>query len=330
MKSSQPTKKNLDLPAARASDLTPYRPLSEVFHSVESQAADAAGVVHVIGHSVEDRPIQAVELKASTNHSPSILVCANIHGIEYIAVEVALGFLAQAGQVDSQVSQLRQRANIWIIPTLNPDAYERTWVQGGRGVLSELRTNANGVDLNRNFPKPAKNRPTWINFGGWRLGSADPANAFFRGETPLSEPESRALAHLHDRVSFHASANLHSTMGTVIPPCVNTATEYGQYGALVQAFREGQNRWGYRRMANRWFDRFTGEQEDFQHHQHDAWAVCIEHYPLWFQPWRFRPGNSLFWRFNPSSPSAWVANDIPGIVGFFSAALEMPPPSQLR
>jgi hypothetical protein len=329
MNASHPTAEALSLPAIKAQVLAPYRPLSEVTASVERLAEKAEGTVRIIGHSVQNRPIQAVHLHGAVHNAPSVLVCANIHGIEYIAVEVALGLLQQAGHSNSGIAQLREQANVWIIPTLNPDAYERTWRQNGCGVLSELRTNANGVDLNRNFPKPGQNRRTWIDFGGWRLGSEDPKNAFFRGDSPLSEPETSALASLHQQVPFHASANLHSTMGTIIPPCVQTGAEYRHYGALARAFRDGQHKWGYRRMANRWFDRYTGEQEDFQHELHHTWAVCVEHYPLWVQPWRFRPGNPLFWKFNPRRPAPWVANDIPGIVSFFKAALQMPPPSHL-
>ena len=62
-------------------------------------------------------------------------------------------------------------------------------------------TNARGVDLNRNFPLPAPQQPVWFDFDGWRTGSDDPSNPFYRGEHPLSEPESAAIAGLLDRVA---------------------------------------------------------------------------------------------------------------------------------
>ena len=217
----------------------------------------------------------------------------------------------------------RERAHVWVLPSLNPDGYARTWRQAGHGQLSELRTNARGVDLNRNFPRPQHSRSIWFNFGGWRTGSDDPKNPFFRGSGAFSEPETQAIRTLCENTAFIASANLHSTMGTIIPPCVHTQSDYRQYGELIRAFARGQKRWRYRRLANRFFDRFTGEQEDYQHHAHGTWAVCVEHYPIWKQSGRFSPGKPLFWRFNPRVPSEWVENDIPGIAAYFRAALTL-------
>jgi len=309
--------------------LDPYRSPEDLATATMELAIRAGGSVHEIGHSVQGRPIRAVEMRAPESKAPTVLVCANIHGIEFIAAEVALGILEQAAEAVSEVGKLRQKANIWVIPSLNPDAYAATWDAQGQGTLASFRKNANGVDLNRNYPKPAANRPIWMNFGGWRTGSEDPQNAFYRGSAPLSEPETRAIADLHGRIPIHASANLHSTMGTVIPPCVRSRADYKQYADLVNALRRGQPHRRYRRMANRWFDRFTGEQEDFQHHMHGTWAVCIEHYPLWVNPWRFRPWYPIFWRFNPRNPAPWIKNDIPGIAAFFEAALALDPAPRL-
>ncbi len=311
-----------------ANPLSPYRSPTERDAVALRLTESAGGVVHTIGESVQGRPILACELPSPCADAPSILVCANIHGVEFIAAEVALGVLAWANRSDSVISRLRDRAHIWVIPSLNPDAYARTWTAGGVGALHELRRNENGVDLNRNFPKPASTRKVWFDFNGWRTGSDDPKNPFFRGKSPASEPETTALISLHDRVRFHASANLHSAMGTVIPPHVLDGQVYRMYRSLYRRFREGQPRWSYRRMANRWLDRFIGEQEDFQHYVHDTWAICVEHYPIWVNPWRMLPGRPLFWRFNPERPGEWVDNDVPGLAAYFTAALALQPPSR--
>ena len=290
----------------------------------------AGGHVHTIGHSVEARPILAMELPSSRADAPSVLVCANIHGVEFIAAEVALGLLRRSARGDKQVEALREKAHIWVIPSLNPDAYARTWRDGGVGRLDQLRRNANGVDLNRNFPKPAQQKSVWFDLNGWRTGSDDPENAFYRGRAPASEPETQALVALHERVELHASANLHSTMGTLIPPCVTSSTDYREYGALCRTFRDAQPRWRYRRMSNRWLDRFTGEQEDFQHHLGGTWALCVEHYALWARPSRLWSKGPIFWRFNPEVPETWVDNDIPGLLAFFDAALKLERPRRLK
>ncbi len=58
--------------------------------------------------------------------------------------------------------------NLYVIPSLNPDGYYK-----------KSRVNANGVDINRNFP--TKN---WI---------CTEQNEFFGGNEPASEPETRFL-----------------------------------------------------------------------------------------------------------------------------------------
>ena len=195
--------------------------------------------------------------------------------------------------------------------------------------LPELRKNAAGIDLNRNFPKPAKDRPVWITLDGWRTGSDDPKNAFYRGPAAFSEPETRAVETLSSTVQFHAGLNSHSTMGTVILPCLFNSKHSRAYGQLTRAFRSGQKRWRYRRLSARWLDTFTGEQEDWQHHQKDMWSVCIEHYALWACWTRFLRRDALFWRFNPVEPQVWVDNDLPGVAAYFRAAPTMPPPSEV-
>ncbi len=303
------------------SPLDRYRSSDARERAVDALAETSRGEVHVLGESVEGRPIRAVHLKG--RGSRAVLVCAGIHGPEWIGTEVALGFLERAR---SSFDDLLERGDVWVIPCLNPDGYERTWARGGVGKLSELRQNAHGVDLNRNYPLPAPLAPVLSTLGGWRTGSDDPKNSFFRGTGPLSEPETAALAKLASEVPFHASVSLHSTMGTLFPPCVGDADTSAKYRALCAAFSHAQKDVRYRHFAAGSLDRFTGEQEDHQHHVHHTWAICVEHYPLWVDTKRFLQSN-LFRRFNPPDPQVWVANDLPGIAAYFRAALDLPPPA---
>lgn len=246
-------------------------------------------------------------------------MCAGIHGLEYIGVEVALGVLTRL----DDLRDLLAHADLWIVPTLNPDGYARTWEREGRGVLHELRRNAHGVDLNRNFPLPGLQRPVISTLDGWRTGSDDPESPFYRGREPLSEPETAALESLLTRVRFHASVSLHSSMGTLFPPCLDgePSSVAATYADLAHAFTRAQTKARYRFISGGSLDRFTGEQEDHQHHAHHTWAICVEHYPLWVDPSRFLQPN-LFRRFNPPEPDPWVASDAPAIAAYFRAALK--------
>ncbi len=125
----------------------------------------------LLGHSVDGRPIHAVEV-GDPNSPNKELVVGCIHGNEPAGIAIAhwLEHQSPAG------------VDLWIVPDLNPDGRAR----GTRG-------NAHGVDLNRNFPFR------------WRpLG-----RPYDSGVQALSEPESRTayrfIRKLRPRVSiwFH-------------------------------------------------------------------------------------------------------------------------------
>jgi protein MpaA len=114
----------------------------------------------VVGRSVKRRPIVAVELSAARARA-TVLVVGAIHGNEPAGIEVARA-VRRAGTIPG--------IDLWVIDDLNPD-----------GVAAHTRQNADGVDLNRNFP--------WR----WRrLGR--PGDQQYSGSRPLSEPEAR-VAH---------------------------------------------------------------------------------------------------------------------------------------
>jgi hypothetical protein len=287
----------------------------------------AGGELVELGKSVEERPIWAARIPSSGSgeEKPKVLLSGNIHGVEFIATHLVLAFLQALAEKKAPMVGLMDRAEIWLIPSINPDAYARTWEVGGRGSLAELRKNANGVDLNRNFPLPQKRRA----FFAPGAGSSNPSAATYHGKSPMSEPETQALCALFERTPFHASANLHSFMGTLITPRVPRKIPYRAYSKLCRAFGDAQKSHRYRRLASRHVDAFTGEQEDHQHHVHDTWATCVEIFPVRRSLMQHLRAPNLFWRFNPREPDWWALNDLPGLTAYFDAALSMPPPSQV-
>jgi predicted deacylase len=283
--------------------------------------AERAGAELVrYGESVEGRPLLAVRVPSARSGAPAVLCGANIHGVELVGAAVALGLLEALAS--GALPALRGEAEVWVVPAINPDGYARTWERAGVGRLAELRTNARGVDLNRNFPLPHGARLPHLP----GAGSSRPGRATYRGPAPLSEPETRALDALLGRARFHAVLSLHSTMGTLIPARVLTRADLRGYGQLCRAFRAGQRRFRYRRLQTLVGDVFTGELEDHAHHGHRAWASCVEVFPILHSLRQHLRAPSLFWRFNPRRPEDYVANDVPGIAAFFSAALRMPRP----
>jgi protein MpaA len=115
----------------------------------------AGWVVEAIGTSVRGRQIVSWSRRVAQPRR-TVVVIGAVHGNEP-ASPPSVRALVEVAYPDD--------VEIWLVPELNPD-----------GVAAGTRWNANGVDLNRNFP--------W----GWRADDGGPA--------PLSEPEARAAADL--------------------------------------------------------------------------------------------------------------------------------------
>ncbi|MCR9165472.1 MAG: M14 family metallopeptidase [Nannocystaceae bacterium] len=298
------------------SGLAPYLSPEALASRTESVAARLGAELVVYGDSVQGRPLRAIRIRGPGSSRPRILCSANIHGPEFIGGLTALALAESVARGDWQ-----PQAELWVIPCLNPDGYVQTWARGGEGPLSTLRTNANGVDLNRNFPRPADS-PSWLP----GAGSTRPGDATYRGAHPLSEPETAQLDALLAQQKFSASANLHSFMGTVIPASVRDRASFSAYKGLASALAAGQRHTRYRRLSARVLDVYTGEQEDHQHHVHRTWAVCVESFPLWASYRQHRRAPSTFWRFNPRDPQHWIDNDVPGLHAYFEHALALDRP----
>lgn len=132
-----------------------------------------------IGTSVEGRAIECVRFGGASN-LPPILIFAGIHGDERSTVAVARKLIDLLRDSTDQMTP-----SVVILPLVNPDGYER-----------RTRTNARGVDLNRNFPAE--------NF------RASSRGRYANGQSPLSEPESIALHQFVERLKPSRILTLHS------------------------------------------------------------------------------------------------------------------------
>ncbi len=287
--------------------LAPYLP----WESVRDEAS-RLGAVEAYGRSVEGRPLFAV--RVGTGPIPLVLTAA-IHGLEFVGVRVALEVLRRGPLPD---------ATLWVVPVANPDAYARVWRTDGDGPVGALRKNARGVDLNRNFPLPWNARPARLAVAG----SPEPDAPTYRGEAPLSEPESRALADLLRHVRPQGAIGLHSFMGSLIPARVKHLTDWFAYRRLCRAFQLAQPAGvPYVRLSTPVLDVFTGELEDWLHHVLGCWAVCVECFRVDESLRQHLRSPSAFWRFNPRDPDPVVARDAPAVRALLSAMAESAPPT---
>ncbi|XP_050521239.1 carboxypeptidase D [Daktulosphaira vitifoliae] len=143
-----------------------YYSLSEIedlFNRIEKQYPEIARV-HEIGTSVLGNKILVLEITSNVGRQRTLLkpmfkYIANMHGDETVGLQLLL-YLAQyltssyGRDDDHRVTRLVDRTDIFLMPTLNPDGYS---LSNEGDCYSQKnytgRNNAQGIDLNRNFPQ---------------------------------------------------------------------------------------------------------------------------------------------------------------------------------
>lgn len=117
--------------------------------------------LYSIGKSVEHRDLWVLEISDNPGThepgEPEFKYIGNIHGNEVVGKEILLLFiekLLKGYKKDRVITQLINSIRIHILPSLNPDGYEKSLVGDCNSGLG--RANANNYDLNRNFPDQYK------------------------------------------------------------------------------------------------------------------------------------------------------------------------------
>ncbi|HEX8847225.1 MAG TPA: DUF2817 domain-containing protein [Pyrinomonadaceae bacterium] len=136
-----------------------------------------------LGKTVKGRDITAIIYGSGAKR---VLVFGGIHGDEQNTT-----VLARALAVNMNSQTLPPNLTVIVVPDVNPD-----------GLMALTRVNANGVDINRNFPSKT-----------WRAEYTEQRR--FPGLQPSSEPETRAVLGLLERYPPHLVVTLHAAMGCV-------------------------------------------------------------------------------------------------------------------
>ncbi|HKQ62363.1 MAG TPA: M14 family zinc carboxypeptidase [Candidatus Polarisedimenticolaceae bacterium] len=136
--------------------VSPAPAVAAAYHTYETLTADlqALAAAHPdlvrlisLGTSVQGRQLWMVKLSANPDvneDEPEVAYIAAMHGDEVVGKEMCYDLLDSllAGYgVDPRITQLIDTTEIWIMPSMNPD-----------GTALGQRYNAQGIDLNRNFP----------------------------------------------------------------------------------------------------------------------------------------------------------------------------------
>lgn len=111
-----------------------------------------------IGRSVEGRELWVVRITThpitETPGKPGFKFVGNVHGDEALSRQMLVylvEYLLTGYGVDPRITDLVNRTDIYIMPSMNPDGFERAQEGECQG-KAEGRENAKHKDLNRSFP----------------------------------------------------------------------------------------------------------------------------------------------------------------------------------
>ena len=173
-----------------------------------------------IGKSVQGRDLWVQKISDNVNvdeNEPEVYFDALIHAREPMSMECTLAlmfWLAENYRKDPLAGYLVNEREMFFLPVVNPDGYEynRSIRPGGGGMWRKnRRRNANGtygVDLNRNYP---------YKWGG-PGSSSNPSSAIYRGPSPASEPEIKAILAFLAQRKFTVGFNSHTYSNLLLRP----------------------------------------------------------------------------------------------------------------
>lgn len=169
-------------PNASYEDYHDYDALTDELQDLAAAHPDLTTLTSV-GRSVQGRELWMLKISDDADldeNEPKLLYVANMHGDEVVGRELMI-YLARRllsdYESDRRIANLVNHAQIYLIPSMNPDGFE-----------ARRRFNARGIDLNRDFPD----------------FTSDPY------DSPNGRaPETAALMALHDQHQFVLALNFH-------------------------------------------------------------------------------------------------------------------------
>ncbi len=161
------------------------------------------------GTSTNGKPIYGLKISDNptvTENEPKIHISGSIHGNEPIGMEICvklIDHLIQSYATDTTIQKQINNGEIFIFPLLNPD-----------GLTNSTRANANGKDLNRDFPDGVVN-----DIGNFYENMS--VNYFG------AQQETKNIIDWHISNITTLNVNIHSGSVTVVYPYGNYPNAYG-------------------------------------------------------------------------------------------------------
>ncbi|KAL8561644.1 hypothetical protein ACOMHN_001376 [Nucella lapillus] len=190
-----------------------------ILREVNEKCPEITRLYNLSETSVQGRELIVIEMTEEPGKhvakKPEFKYVGNMHGNEVVGKEMLLRlvvYLCEEYRRDNNlVVFLLRNTRLHIMPTMNPDGWQKAYEEyKENGTVSWLngRSNANGVDLNRNFPdlndKVYSNEKAGVGRNNHllKLQKALELNADL-------QPETRAVMKWLSEIGFVLSANLH-------------------------------------------------------------------------------------------------------------------------
>ena len=293
----------LSLLIAATPTLAQYRTYSQIGAFMQRVAADHPDITRFydLGLSEEGRHIWAIQITDDPDveeDEPEFRYISTMHGDEWVGNEMCLFFidlLTEGYGVDPDITDLVDEIDIWIVPLMNPDGY-----------VDVERENANGVDLNRDFPDPYT--------------------------SPENTPDGRAaetgvIMNWTFASSFTLSANMHTGALVVNYPFDNNAAGADVYTPTPdddmfiwiseEYSRHNLPMWNspsfYHGITNGadWYA-IAGGMQDWNYHYMGSNEVTLELSNTYIPPYSQIP---IYWEQNRDSMLAYMATCLIGVRG---------------
>ena len=265
-----------DFPSADAA----YHNWDETIDALNQAEADYPAIcaVESIGQSIEGRDLWAIKISDNVGvdeGEPVVLFVALHHAREHLTVEVALGIVSDLTEnygTDSEVTELVNANEIWVVPQLNPDGGEYDIQSGSYAMWRKNRRDNGstyGVDLNRNYST----------YWGGSGSSGLPSSETYRGTAAFSEPETQAVRDFFADHEVSTGITFHSYGELVLYP------NNGSYDPLddavdLQVFELMAEHMaaltGYTDEPGNELYLSAGEMCDWAYHEKGAFAFTIE------------------------------------------------------
>jgi hypothetical protein len=227
-----------------------YFTLDEYNNFMQQTAAQYPNLCQLVqfGTSVQGRPLYFLKITdnpSQEENEPELKYVGSIHGDEVVGYDMLIRLIqlltSQYG-TNTRITNIVNNTEIWINPMFNPD---------GNALVQ--RYNANGVDLNRNFPTPTGNQhPDGYATQVENIAMMDFSNAhdfdlsinFHGGSLVINYPWDYTYTLAPDDALLHEMALTYSRQNT---PMYNS-TEFPQgvtNGAAWYVIDGGMQDWNY-------------------------------------------------------------------------------------